>query len=171
MANQTRIAFVTGANKGMGLEIARQLAQAGIQVLVGSRDPERGRAAVAKLTAAGLAAQRRDPSSPYYSARFIGYNASKAALNMLTVQLALCAIRVVAGSSSWLRWAGKSPSRRSASITQPNGRSKGPSNQSLRKSNLSELNSLSSNRGWREPTLAVRAWSPRSPWPFTATRR
>src|SRR5699024_9160933 len=29
-----------------------------------------------------------DPTSPYYSARLIGYNASKAALNMLTVQLA-----------------------------------------------------------------------------------
>ena len=29
-----------------------------------------------------------DPGSPYYSARLIGYNASKAALNMLTVQLA-----------------------------------------------------------------------------------
>jgi NAD(P)-dependent dehydrogenase (short-subunit alcohol dehydrogenase family) len=28
-----------------------------------------------------------DPSSPYYSAQLIGYNASKAALNMLTVQL------------------------------------------------------------------------------------
>ncbi|MFZ4215575.1 SDR family NAD(P)-dependent oxidoreductase, partial [Pantoea endophytica] len=29
-----------------------------------------------------------DPTSPYYDARLIGYNASKAALNMLTVQLA-----------------------------------------------------------------------------------
>ena len=29
-----------------------------------------------------------DPTSPYYAARLIGYNASKAALNMLTVQLA-----------------------------------------------------------------------------------
>jgi NAD(P)-dependent dehydrogenase (short-subunit alcohol dehydrogenase family) len=29
-----------------------------------------------------------DPTSPYYEARLIGYNASKAALNMLTVQLA-----------------------------------------------------------------------------------
>ena len=28
-----------------------------------------------------------DPSSTYYSSRYIGYNASKAALNMLTVQL------------------------------------------------------------------------------------
>jgi NAD(P)-dependent dehydrogenase (short-subunit alcohol dehydrogenase family) len=28
-----------------------------------------------------------DPTSPYYSQRYIGYNASKAALNMLTIQL------------------------------------------------------------------------------------
>jgi NAD(P)-dependent dehydrogenase (short-subunit alcohol dehydrogenase family) len=28
-----------------------------------------------------------DPTSPYYSQQFIGYNASKAALNMLTIQL------------------------------------------------------------------------------------
>lgn len=181
MKNDNRIALVTGANKGIGLEIARQLAQAGIHVLVGARDPGRGAAAVAELSAAGLRSQfvrldladhgsiaaaaeaiaaehgrldilvnnagildaedgppssgspeaaRRimdtnfvgtlaatqamlpllrqspaarivnlssslgsltlngDPSSPYYSARLIGYNASKAALNMLTVQLA-----------------------------------------------------------------------------------
>lgn len=181
MKNDNRIALVTGANKGIGLEIARQLAQAGIHVLVGARDPGRGSAAVAELSAAGLRSQfvrldladhdtiaaaaeaiaaehgrldilvnnagildaedgppssgspeaaRRimdtnfvgtlavtqamlpllrqspaarivnlssslgsltlngDPSSPYYSARLIGYNASKAALNMLTVQLA-----------------------------------------------------------------------------------
>ena len=29
-----------------------------------------------------------DPANPFYSARLIGYNASKAAVNMLTVQLA-----------------------------------------------------------------------------------
>jgi NAD(P)-dependent dehydrogenase (short-subunit alcohol dehydrogenase family) len=28
-----------------------------------------------------------DPPSPYYSAQLVGYNASKAALNLLTVQL------------------------------------------------------------------------------------
>lgn len=181
MAHSTRIALVTGANKGIGLEIARQLAQAGIIVIIGARDPGRTRAAVDTLAADGLVAHtvridltdhasiataaeairtqhgqldilvnnagivdggdgppstgsveaaRRimdtnfigtlavtqamlpllrlapaarivnlssalgslavngDPASPYYSARLIGYNASKAALNMLTVQLA-----------------------------------------------------------------------------------
>lgn len=181
MADVERIALVTGANKGIGLEIARQLAQAGLTVIVGARDPARGRQAAADLSAAGhpvesvqldledeatianaarwiadrhgrldilvnnagimdaadgppstasTAAVRHimetnfigtlavtqamlpllrespagrivnlastlgsltvngDPSSPYYAARLMGYNASKAALNMLTVQLA-----------------------------------------------------------------------------------
>ena len=176
-----RIALVTGANKGIGLEIARQLAQAGVDVIIGARDAGRAAAAIADLAAQGLAAQslsidlsdhasiaaaaqaieaqhgrldilvnnagivdaadgppstssaeaaRRimdinfvgtlavtqamlpllrkapaarivnlssslgslavngDPTSPYYNARLIGYNASKAAVNMLTVQLA-----------------------------------------------------------------------------------
>ncbi|WP_375287100.1 SDR family oxidoreductase [Sphingomonas sp.] len=181
MPHETRIALVTGANKGIGLEIARQLAQAGVHVILGARDGDRAKAAVADLAAQGLTVQsvsidltddasiaaaaetirsehgrldilvnnagivdpqdgppstgapeaarrimdtnfvgtlavtqamlpllRRapkgrivnlssalgslavmgDPSSPYHSARLIGYNASKAAVNMLTVQLA-----------------------------------------------------------------------------------
>lgn len=193
MTETNRIALVTGANKGIGLEISRQLSQAGVTVLMGARSLERGQAAASDLTAAGLtvqaiaidlnddntisaaaqkiqvehgrldilvnnagivdaedgppsvgtiAAARRlmetnflgtlsvtqamlpllrqspagrivnlsttlgslaingDPTSPYYEARLIGYNASKAALNMLTVQLAaeLKATRIAVNS-------------------------------------------------------------------------
>ena len=179
--NSKRLALVTGANKGIGYETSKQLAEAGISVLLGARDPARGSAAAEELNAQGLdvtyfpidvtdaesitnaadllanqygrldilvnnagivdpedgppstaavAAARRifevnffgvlavtqalipalrssaagqivmmssslgsiamngDPSSPYYSVQLAGYNASKAALNMLTVQLA-----------------------------------------------------------------------------------
>ena len=34
----SRIAFVTGANKGLGKEVVRQLGQAGMTMLLGSRD-------------------------------------------------------------------------------------------------------------------------------------
>lgn len=175
-----RIALVTGGNKGIGLQIAWQLAEAGLHVVIGARDAGRAAAALAELAQAGLTATtlpldldapethaaaarqlqaehghldvlvnnagifdfedavpgkasidavRRvmevnfigtlavtqamlpllraapegrivnvstslasltlngDPTSTYYSQQFIGYNASKAALNMLTVQL------------------------------------------------------------------------------------
>lgn len=176
-----RVALVTGANKGIGREIARQLGRADVTVILGARDLDRGREAADALrnegldahslqldvtdsasvqdavasiatrfarldivvnnagiadaqdgppTSASIDGARRlletnflgalavtqavlpllrtspagrivnmssalgsltmngDPASPYYAARLIGYNASKAALNMLTVQLA-----------------------------------------------------------------------------------
>jgi NAD(P)-dependent dehydrogenase (short-subunit alcohol dehydrogenase family) len=43
------IALVTGANKGIGKEIARQFSAAGLTVYVGSRDAGRGKAAVDEI--------------------------------------------------------------------------------------------------------------------------
>lgn len=47
-------ALVTGANKGIGLEVAKLLAQQGFFVYLGSRDLASGQAAVQQLQAAGL---------------------------------------------------------------------------------------------------------------------
>ena len=56
MPNKT-IALVTGANKGIGLAIARQLGEQGFAVWLGARDPDRGEAAAAGLREHGLDAQ------------------------------------------------------------------------------------------------------------------
>ena len=45
----TTITFITGANKGLGYETARRLADLGHQVIIGARDPERGQAAADRL--------------------------------------------------------------------------------------------------------------------------
>jgi NAD(P)-dependent dehydrogenase (short-subunit alcohol dehydrogenase family) len=53
----TKIALITGANRGLGLEVARQLGQLGAKVLIGARDPDNGKHAAAELDAEGLDAQ------------------------------------------------------------------------------------------------------------------
>ena len=50
----TGIALITGANKGIGLEIARQLGAQGITVLIGARDQKRGSEAAEKLQAENI---------------------------------------------------------------------------------------------------------------------
>ena len=52
--SDTKTALVTGANKGLGYEIAAGLGARGYRVAVGARDRARGEAAVAKLLAAGV---------------------------------------------------------------------------------------------------------------------
>jgi NAD(P)-dependent dehydrogenase (short-subunit alcohol dehydrogenase family) len=47
------VAVVTGANKGLGREIARRLAAEGMVVYLGARDENRGRAAAEDLGAEG----------------------------------------------------------------------------------------------------------------------
>ncbi|RVW27904.1 (+)-neomenthol dehydrogenase [Vitis vinifera] len=50
----TRSAVVTGANKGMGLEICRQLAASGVRVVLTARDEKRGVEALQSLNGSGL---------------------------------------------------------------------------------------------------------------------
>jgi NAD(P)-dependent dehydrogenase (short-subunit alcohol dehydrogenase family) len=57
MANAKKIALITGANKGLGFEMARQLGQAGVTVVLAARDAQKGEAAAAKLRGEGLDVQ------------------------------------------------------------------------------------------------------------------
>ncbi|MBD0747605.1 SDR family oxidoreductase [Streptomyces sp. CBMA152] len=65
------IALVTGANKGIGFEIARQLGELGITVIVGARDEKLGRAAAEELGQAFVQLDVTDPDSIRKAATWI----------------------------------------------------------------------------------------------------
>ncbi|MFI1918708.1 SDR family oxidoreductase [Nocardia sp. NPDC020380] len=92
----TTTALITGANKGIGYETARQLAARGITVLVGARDAELGRAATEKLRAEGADARFvpldvTDPESIAAAAEFIGKEFGK--LDILVNNAAIAGVR------------------------------------------------------------------------------
>ena len=57
MENAKKIALITGANKGLGFEMARQLGKAGVTVVLAAREAAKGEAAAAKLRGEGLDVQ------------------------------------------------------------------------------------------------------------------
>lgn len=57
MSQQKTIAFITGANRGIGFETAKSLAQQGIHVVIGARDSKLGETAAQKLREQNLSAE------------------------------------------------------------------------------------------------------------------
>ncbi|NWJ26052.1 SDR family oxidoreductase [Rhizobium sp. RM] len=75
--HHAKVALVTGANKGLGKEVARQLGALGMQVLLGARDLRLGQEAARELRGEGLNVQPlyldvRDDDSVASAARWIG---------------------------------------------------------------------------------------------------
>lgn len=66
-----KIALVTGANKGIGFEITRQLGELGITAIVGARDEQRGKEAAARLGQPSVQLDVTDPDSVEAAARWI----------------------------------------------------------------------------------------------------
>jgi len=57
MMNDKRIALITGANQGVGFQVAKELAAHGVTVLVGSRNFERGETAAREIGPGAIAIQ------------------------------------------------------------------------------------------------------------------
>jgi len=54
VAGLTRLALVTGGNRGIGFEICRRLGSQGLAVVLGARDASKGKAAAKELQEAGM---------------------------------------------------------------------------------------------------------------------
>lgn len=57
MATRDKVAFITGANRGIGFETAKQLGAQGIEIVIGVRDLQKGFKAVNELEALGITAR------------------------------------------------------------------------------------------------------------------
>jgi NAD(P)-dependent dehydrogenase (short-subunit alcohol dehydrogenase family) len=64
--------LITGANKGLGFEAARQLVAAGHQVWIGARDPDRGQRAADQLGAGFVQLDVTDDASVGAAAKTVG---------------------------------------------------------------------------------------------------
>jgi len=68
----TRVALVTGGNRGIGFEVCRQLASQGLRILLGARDAALGRKAAAQLGVEFVKLDVADPDSVAAAAKRVG---------------------------------------------------------------------------------------------------
>eukprot|EP00959_Pyramimonas_sp_CCMP1952_P265509 5551666-Pyramimonas_sp.AAC.1 len=87
-----RIALVTGANKGIGKEVARKLSSAGVKTVLGCRDKELGAATAAELQADGCDALsfQLDITSPDSVLRCTEFVHELGGLDILVNNAAIC---------------------------------------------------------------------------------
>ena len=81
-----KIAFITGANRGLGFQTALELGHAGIKVVIGSRELAQGENALAKLRADGVEAdvlQFDITSSASHKAAYDYFNSKYGHLDIL----------------------------------------------------------------------------------------
>jgi NAD(P)-dependent dehydrogenase (short-subunit alcohol dehydrogenase family) len=81
-----KIAFITGGNRGLGFQTALDLKDAGVKVVIGSRDLAQGEQAVAKLRVAGVDADvlQFDITKPTdYQAAYEYFNSKYGRLDIL----------------------------------------------------------------------------------------
>ena len=57
MANEKKVALVTGSNRGIGFETARQLGQQGVRVIVTARTEREASEAASELRSEGIEAE------------------------------------------------------------------------------------------------------------------
>jgi NAD(P)-dependent dehydrogenase (short-subunit alcohol dehydrogenase family) len=80
MSDAAKVAFITGGNRGLGLETARLLGKQGITVILGSRELKKGEEAAAKLRGEGaksVEAVRFDVTKPADHKEIYDYIARK----------------------------------------------------------------------------------------------
>ncbi|AQK53904.1 (+)-neomenthol dehydrogenase [Zea mays] len=71
--SEKEVAVVTGGNRGIGLEICRQLASSGVTVVLTARDAERGAEAASTLGLPNVVFHQLDVGDPSSAARLAGF--------------------------------------------------------------------------------------------------
>ncbi|MAI83787.1 MAG: short-chain dehydrogenase [Rickettsiales bacterium] len=100
-----KVAFISGANRGIGFETAKKLAETGIKVILGSRDMDKGDQAIKKLLSLGINADlveynASDLSSPQNVFKYISDQYGKLDILINNVGVLLTGNLFVTNSSS-----------------------------------------------------------------------